>query len=404
MPRQPDRSAFDRLVARLLEEGGYDRRQFLARAGGTGLAVTGAGTLLAACGGVKGTQEDKTQVDTNVSHPKVPITDMDFSNWPLYINRAVLKQYDQQTGGKVKYIEDINDNEEFYAKVRQQLEAGRPIGRDLVVLTDWMAERWVKNNYVTPIDQKNVPNAKNLQPGLKNPTWDPGRKFSLVWQSGMTGIGYNPKKTGRKLTSVNDLFDPKFKGRVSMLADQRDSSNLVMISRGIDPRQASIDDVLAAIDKIGEENDKGQIRRFTGNDYTTDLAKGNLWAAVAYSGDIYQLKADNPDLEFLIPEEGATLWSDNIFMPAKVAHPYAAEVMMNLVYEPEAAAEITKEVAYVSPVVGVQEILEKSDPKLAEDQLVFPDDETRKRLYPFPSLTPAEERQANVAMAKVTGA
>jgi spermidine/putrescine transport system substrate-binding protein len=200
------------------------------------------------------------------------------------------------------------------------------------------------------------------------------------------------------------MLDPRFKGRVSMLGDARDASNLIMLKNGVTPETAKIDDVLAAIEELDKINRSGQIRRFTGNDYTTDLTKGNLWIVQAYSGDIIQLQADNPDLRFVIPEEGATLWSDNMLIPKGAAHPYAAEEWMNYVYEPEVAAKIAAYVNYVTPVVGAREALAKDDPKLAENQLVFPSDETLAKLHPFPTLSEDEERQMNEAMQAVVGA
>jgi spermidine/putrescine transport system substrate-binding protein len=178
----------------------------------------------------------------------------------------------------------------------------------------------------------------------------------------------------------------------------------MVLLAGKKTEDATIDDVLAGIEKIDQENKKGQIRRFTGNDYTTDLAKGNVWVAVAYSGDIFQLKTDNPTLEFLIPEEGAILWTDNMMMPQKPPHPYAAETMMNYVYEPKVAAKIAAYVNYVTPVVGAQEELAKIDPKLASNELIFPSPATRAKLHPQVNLTAQEQRQMNDAMQKVVGA
>jgi spermidine/putrescine transport system substrate-binding protein len=398
----PDRNLdlfFEELV-----EGRMSRRQVLRRLGAAGLTVSSAGTLLAACGGVKGTDKGSpTKVTAN--HPKVKIGELDFSNWPLYIDKKVLKDFEKAyPGSNVKYTEEINENEEFFGKVRQQLQRGDSLNRDIVVLTDWMAGRWIRGGWLEPIDKRNIPNAKNLQPGLQHPKFDPNRNFTLPWQSGMTAIGYNPKKTGRKLTSINDLFDPKFKGKVTMIADPRDSAGLVMISMGKKTATATVADYMAAIDKIDQENKKGQIRRFTGNDYTTDLAKGNVWASVAYSGDIFQLKSDNPDLEFLIPEEGALLWTDNMMIPQKPPHPYAAETMMNYVYEPAVAAKIADFVNYVTPVVGAQQEMEKLDPKLAHNELIFPSAATRKLLQPYPFLPASEEQQVVERMQQVTGA
>lgn len=393
----------DRVVERMLEGDGQSRRQFVKRLAGAGLTFSGAAAFLAACGGVKGESAGRKAV-ANVHHPKVPIGNWTWSNWPLYIDKSVLKDFDRKYGGHVKYIEDINDNFEFFGKVRQQLQAGQPIGRDLVVLTDYMAGRWVRDGFVTGIDKRNVPNAKNLQPNLQHPKYDPNRDFTLPWQSGATGIGYDPRKTGRRLHSVNDLFDPKFKGRVTFLSEPYDSAGLVLLGMGINPTTASLNQIYKAIDKIQAAQKAGQIRRFTGNDYTTDLSKGNTWVAMAYSGDLVQLRADNPHLEFVYPDEGAMLFTDNMMIPAKAAHPYAAETMMNYVYEPQVAAKIAAYVNYVSPVVGAKEVLLKDNPKIANDPLIFPDDTIRKRLHPYPSLSEADERAMEDRMSQVVGA
>src|SRR3954463_14576650 len=297
-----------------LVEGRVSRRQLIRRLGAAGLTMSSAGTLLAACGGVKGTDKGGP-TKSSASHPKVAIKELDFSNWPLYIDRAVLKDFEKQyPGSNVKYTEEINDNEEFFGKVRQQLQRGDSLNRDIVALTDWMAARWVAAGWVEPKDKKNIPNEKNLVANLQHPLWDPNRNFSLPWQSGMTAIGYNPAKTGRKLNSIGDLFDPKFKGKVTMLSDPHDSAGLMVLLAGKKTEDATLDDVLAGIQKIDEQNKKGQIRRFTGNDYVTDLTKGNAWVSVVYSGDVFQLKKDIPELQCLIPAEGAMLWTENMTM------------------------------------------------------------------------------------------
>src|SRR3954471_11087413 len=253
----PDRRELD-LFFEQVAEGRVSRRQVLRRLGAAGLTMSSAGTLLSACGGVKGTDTNDASKAANASHPKVAIKELDFSNWPLYIDRAVLKDFEKQyPGSNVKYTEEINDNEEFFGKVRQQLQRGDSLNRDIVALTDWMAARWVAAGWVEPKDKKNIPNEKNLVANLQHPLWDPNRNFSLPWQSGMTAIGYNPAKTGRKLNSIGDLFDPKFKGKVSMLSDPRDSAGLVIISEGKTTATATIDDVMGAIAKIDQENKKG---------------------------------------------------------------------------------------------------------------------------------------------------
>ncbi|UUY06337.1 spermidine/putrescine ABC transporter substrate-binding protein [Svornostia abyssi] len=320
------------------------------------------------------------------------------------MDKALLKDFDKEYGGKVKYVEEINDNYEFFSKVRQQLQNGQPIGRDIVVLTDYMAQRWVKDGYTEPIDKKNVPNAKNLVANLQTIAYDPERSYTLPYQSGAVGIGYNIEKTGRELTSIDDFFDPKFKGRVTMFSEPYDAASTVLIQQGKDPEKATIDELLEAIEVISKANDEGQFRRFTGNDYSTDLTKGNAWVCMAYSGDLVQLQSDNPNLRFAYPEQGAVRFTDNMMMPAKVEHPYAAETMMNYLYEPEVAAKLAAYVNYISPVDGIKEILEKSDPEIASNELIFPPDEVAAKLKNYPQLTPAEERQMREAMAQVTGA
>jgi spermidine/putrescine transport system substrate-binding protein len=399
---------FESALEQFLKAQQQSRRRFLGRAGGAAFAMGGLSTLLAACGGVEGSQEKAKEANEDkagtVSHPKETIGDWTFSNWPLYMDKKLLKAFDKKYGGKVRYLEDINDNYEFFGKVRQQLENGQPIGRDIVVLTDYMASRWIRNGYAEPIDKNNVPNAKNIVDNLKSINYDPDRKFTLPYQSGATGIGYNIKKTGGELTSVKDLFDPKFKGKVTMLSEPYDSASTVLLGDGVDCSKATLDQLLGAIDKIDKANQAGQFRRFTGNDYTTDLAKGNIWIALSFSGDLVQLQSDNPDLRFSYFEEGNVAFNDNLMMPAKVEHPYAAETMFNYLYDPEVAAKLAAYVNYISPVKGAKEVLEKTDPEIANNELIFPPPEVQAKIHAYPNLSPADERAMQEAMAKVTGA
>jgi spermidine/putrescine transport system substrate-binding protein len=398
----------ERALEEYLETQRLSRRRFLGRAGGAAFALSGMSAVIAACGGVEGTNEKAKESNAEkaetVSHPKTEIGDWTFSNWPLYMDKKMLKQFDKKFGGKVKYLEDINDNYEFFGKVRQQLENGQPIGRDIVVLTDYMASRWIRNNYAEPIDKNNVPNGSNIVENLASINYDPERKFTLPYQSGATGIGYNIKKTGGELHSVADLFDPKFKGRVTLLSEPYDSASTVLLGDGIDCSKATIDQILGAIEKIDKANQEGQFRRFTGNDYTTDLAKGNIDVALGWSGDLVQLQSDNPDLRFTYFDEGNVAFNDNMLMPAHVEHAYAAETMMNWLYDPKVAAELAAWVNYISPVKGAKEELEKTDPDIANNELIFPPPEVQQKIHAYPNLSPADEREMQEAMAKVTGA
>jgi spermidine/putrescine transport system substrate-binding protein len=400
--------SIDDIVERMMAGHEQSRRQFLQRLGVMGVATSGAGALVAGCGGVKGTEGNAAKQDqkaASVSHPKTTIADWTWSNWPLYMDKKLLKQFDKRQGGHVKYIEDINDNAEFTSKVQAQLNGGTPIGRDLVVITDTTAAKWIRNGWAEPVDWKNVPNRKNVLPAWSKYDYDPDGKYLLPYQSGAIGIGYNPKLTGRKLTSFDEVFhDPKFKGKVTCLSDEESGCYAILMLKGIKPADATLQQKLDAIAELGKISADGQFRRFTGNDYSTDLAKGNAWISMAYSGDVVQLQSDNPELEFVYPKEGALLWTDQMMLPAKVEHPYAAETMMNYLYDPEVAAKLAAYVNYFSPVKGVKEILTKTDAKLASNPLIFPPEDVQQRLYATPGVSAKDQRAAQEAMAKVTGA
>jgi spermidine/putrescine transport system substrate-binding protein len=400
--------SIDELVERMMAGHDQSRRQFLQRLGVMGVATSGVGTLVAGCGGVKGTAGQGKKQDekaASVSHPKTTIGNWTWSNWPLYMDKKLLKQFDKRYGGHVKYIEDINDNAEFTSKVQAQLNGGTPIGRDLVVITDTTAAKWIRNGWADPVDWKNVPNRANVLPAWSKYDYDPDGKYLLPYQSGAIGIGYNPKLTGRKLKSFDEVFhDPKFKGKVTCLSDEESGCYAILLLKGIKPADATLQQKLDAIAELGKISDAGQFRRFTGNDYSTDLAKGNAWISMAYSGDVVQLQSDNPELEFVYPKEGSLLWTDQLMLPAKVEHPYAAETMMNYLYDPPVAAKLAAYVNYFSPVKGVKEILTKTDAKLANNPLIFPPEDVRSRLYTTPGVSASDQRATQEAMAKVTGA
>ncbi|HEY4279431.1 MAG TPA: extracellular solute-binding protein [Conexibacter sp.] len=407
MADELDPEQLDHAFREIFGDKRLSRRRFLGRSATAAFAAGGLASVLSACG-IAGTAARNLRVlqaeAENVHHPRTAIGDWTFANWPLYIDKKVIREFNARFGGHCKYIEEINDNNEFYGKVRQQLAQGVFIGRDIVVLTDYMAGRWVRYGYVTPIDKRNVPNMRNLVPNLRSIGYDPRRQFTLPYQSGAIGLGYDIKQTGVEIRSVRDLFDPRWKGRVTMFTEPYDSAGTVLLGEGIDASRATLDQQLSAIEKIGKAASAGQFRRFTGNDYTTDLTKGNVAIALSYSGDLVQLQSDNPNLRFSYPEEGAMLFTDNMMMPSHVEHPYAAETMMNYLYDPQVAAVVCDWVNYISPVDGIKPILERMDPDVAHNDLIFPPDSVRKKLYPYPSFSTRQEQQMYEAMAKVTGA
>lgn len=339
------------------------------------LLVLAAAITVAACGDSEiGGTDENAEVPTAVAEGE-PTGELNISNWPFYVDKKTVPEFEQATGLTVEYNEDVNDNSEFFGKVQPQLSEGESGGRDIMVVTDWMAKKMHDLGYLQNFDQEAVePAIQNLVPDLAEPAFDPERQFSLPWQAGMTGLVVNTAEAP-DVTSINDLFDPKYKGRVEMLTELRDTVPLVMKADGVDPATATKEDWMAAIDKIRGAAESGQIRKFTGNDYTKDLANGNAVAVIGWSGDAVQLQADNPDIEFVMPEDGCMIWADNMVIPVGAPNPTAAYEWMRYVYEPENQAQITDYNYYFTPVAGVKPELEKQGSDAASSNLVFPDQE-----------------------------
>jgi spermidine/putrescine transport system substrate-binding protein len=312
-----------------------------------------------------------------------------FSNWPLYIDvnektkrHPSLDLFTKQTGIRVNYIEDINDNAQFFGKIQQQLAHGKSTGRDIIVMTDNSPypALLIKKGWVEKLDKSVLPNIKNLVPTLAHPAWDPKREYSLPWQSGMTGIAYNEKLT-KPITSIDQLLtDKKLKGKVTALANFGDTVGIVALANGDNP--AKIDDATfnRVVAKIKKAKASGQIRQFTGNDYAGMMAKGDIVAAIAWSGDIVQLQPDNPHLKFVLPRAGGMIWTDNMLIP-KGGNAKLASTYMNFYYGPKIAALVEDYVNYICPVNGAGKVLLKQDPKVAKNPLIFPPATWTARLH-----------------------
>ncbi|WP_369179822.1 ABC transporter substrate-binding protein [Streptomyces mutabilis] len=316
-----------------------------------------------------------------------------WANWPLYIDtdderpsrRPTLEAFERETGISVEYVEEINDNDEFFGKISPSLMNHRPTDRDLIVISDWMCGRFVRLGWVQEMDGSRRPNVTEyLDPLLRSPAFDPGRKFTVPWQSGITGIACNRRRLGREIRHVSDLWADDLKGRVTLLSGMDEAFALLMQGDGVDITDWTADDFHAMCDRVEEQVGKGQIRRFTGNDYIKDLAGGDVLACQAYSGDVIQLQADDPDIEFVVPEEGAELWSESLMIPNLARHKANAERLIDFYYRPEVAAELAAWVNYVCPVPAARDVLASSDDEetaaLAEDPLIFPDAAMRERL------------------------
>ena len=343
---------------------------------------------ISACGGDTvggGNEGEATMAEGGKASGELTI-----SNWPGYIDpdeggkKGTVAEFEDETGISVDYVEDINSNDGFFGKMQPLLEEGESGGRSVFVVADYMAEQMHDLGYLQEIDHADLPTVfKTLAPGLESPDFDPERKFSVPWQGGMTGIWVDTSKAP-EIRSVNDLFDPKYRGKVTMLDELRESPALVMLAEGVDPAEASADEWLKAIEKIKSAADSGQIRKFTGNEYTEDLTAGNIVAAIGWSGDASLIENDNA--EWRMPTEGCTRWMENMVIPVGAPNTAAALAWMDFVYRPEVAVDITEWVEYISPVEGVQELLEKRGSDLAKSEIVFPTEE-------FTAIAPARSRR-----------
>ena len=382
------------------------RRTVLRGAGGAGVAAA-----LAACG--TGDTGDSAKPEPTVKDESASDKVVRWANWPAYLdydedakNYPTLEAFQTETGIKATYAEDIDDNDSYYGKVQGQLRNGDDIGKDVITLTDWMAGRLIRQGYVQELDKAKIPNAANLNPKLQDVGFDPGRKYSLTWQSGYAGIGYRKDKVGRELKTLDDLWAPDLKGKIVVLSEMRDTVGLIMMSQGVNiAEDFTEDDFNSALDVLQKQVDSGQIRQVKGNSYLEDLRSGNAIAAIAWSGDILlaQFEEEDPNYTFALPETGGTLWSDNLMIPIGSPHKTNAEKLMDWYYDPAIAAEVAAYVNYICPVDGAKEEMEKIDPSLVDSPLIFPTEEDLGNVQVFRSLDPDEETTYSEAFQKVIG-
>jgi spermidine/putrescine transport system substrate-binding protein len=397
-------------AAAVLSATGLSRRTLMRGllAGGAFVATGGA---LAACG----TAPAKNNAAKACSATDVSATEkkLVFSNWPLYIDvdandekkRPSLEAFTAKTGIAVTYQEDVNDNNEFFGKVRNQLQGCQNIDRDIIVLTDWMAAKLIDLGWVQKFDNAKTPNfGKNLLPSLRSRSWDKDMVYAAPWQSGLTGLSYNAK-VAKEIRTVDELLTrPDLKGKVAVLSEMRDTMGLMLMSIGKNPADFTEADFDAALEKLKKAVDSGQIRKFTGNDYKEDLAKGDLAACFAWSGDVIQLSAEDAQIKFVTPDEGLMLWSDNILLPATATHKANVEQYIDYYYDPKVAAQVAATVNYICPVTGAQEAMKDVDPKLVENPLIFPDSATLGKVKGFKALSEEENRKYSEKFESVAGA
>jgi spermidine/putrescine transport system substrate-binding protein len=368
-----------------------NRRTLLAgaSAGATALA-------LAACSTGGGQARPSAAADSSSSDKT-----LNWANWAAYIdedddgNYPTLVAFTEETGIEVNYEVAVDDNNTYYGKVKDQLALGQDIGADTVCLTDWMVSRWIRLGYTQELDHANIPNLANLTPSLRDPDFDPGRAHSIPWQGGFAGIAWNKEAIPGGIESVSDLWDSSLKGRVGVLSEMRDTMGCIMLDNGVDiAGDWGDEEYTAAIDLLREQVESGQVRNIKGNSYLEDLKSEDTLAAIVWSGDITVLNAEAGDKwEFAIPSAGGTLWNDNFLVPIGSPRKTNAETLINYYYEPEVAAEVAAWVNFITPVVGAKEAAMAIDPELAENQLIFPNEQTLSTAHIFRSLTGAEEQK-----------
>jgi spermidine/putrescine transport system substrate-binding protein len=378
-----------------------------------GGALLSASAFLAACG-VEGTSGDDAPQESEFWASQTKANQLDFANWPLYMDTAKvggktvhpsLLAFTKETGIKVNYKEAIEDNDSFLGKINPSLQAGQDPGWDLIVITDGGSiEKLIRQSFLTELDHTKLPNfAKNASDSVKNPAYDPGNKYTLAWQSGLVGLAYNPKLTKREITSFQDLYDPAFKGKITVFGDDTDFPTMVMIGLGIDPAKSTEEDWKRTAEEMKKL--KPQLREFVDNSGMADvLSSGNAWISQAYSGDVYQLNiGGSPEIKFVIPKEGATYWTDNMAIPKNAKHPLDAITYMDYVYRPEVAADLVEGIAYITPVPAAKEQLQAKAAKasgedrqaledLVQSPLIFPSPDDLKNVKRYRALTVEEEQ------------
>jgi spermidine/putrescine transport system substrate-binding protein len=384
------------------------RRRFMVRSGfGLGGLLL-APSVLAACGGGDGGASGATGGDGD--------KELTFSNWDAYIDEddngnvdganTTIADFKKATGIKLTYRKDFNDNDEYFNKIYSPLLGkGKRIAADITAPSSWMAARIIGLGWTEELPLAEIPNHKNLEDSYLDLAWDPGAKHFMPWQAGIAGIAWNPKLVGGDLSSANDLYDPRLKGKVAMLTEWRDSVGLTMLGQGADISKPQMGAINAALDKIDKAKSDGQVLKFTGNEYLRLLENGDISACVAWSGDIAQL---DPDLgiKFAIPDEGGTQWFDTMCISKSSPNRVAAARWMNYVYDPVNAAKITAWVQYISPVKGVKEALVDQGADgaaLAESPLLFPTADTLSKLKVFGELKQQDDIDVQTRFNEITG-
>lgn len=365
------------------------RRDLLLRGAIGAAGAASLSAVLAACGGgggIEGQSASSAEEGAAASVDRTLADKFVLSNWPLYIDindetkkSPTLEGFTKETGVPVEYIEDINSNEEFFGIVQGPLSQGQFV-RDMAIPTGYLVVQMKDLGYLEKFDLESIPNLSGVT--ATAPDWNPGFEWGIPWQSYMTGIAYNEAKI-KGIDSFEQLLtDPALKGKVTLLNSMNDTMGVALQANGYSSSkivESEFDETLEQLQKAVQD---GQIRQFTGNDYTGPLAKGDLFACLAWSGDVIQLQIDNPKLKFAIPETGGGIATDYMCI-LKGGNVYTSSVFANYVLDPKIAAQLSLYVNYISPVAASKAEAENVDPAVASNQLIYPDEATLAKLQEF---------------------
>lgn len=318
-------------------------------------------------------------------------------NWSEYIDPELLPIIEAELGLAVDYQETYEDNQTALETIIEPQLSGDGVPNfDIIVPTNWLAARMIANGWVEQLPLEAIPNHVNIDPAYLTNDWDRGSRFQMPWQAGITGVAYDPAQTTGPINSIAQLFDPSLAGRVALIGEMREAVGFGMLLNGDDPSRPTPLTARAGLDVIVDAVDRGQIAAIVFNEFADGLADGTFAASMAWSGDTVLLQADRPDIEFVIPDEGAISWFDTMVIPKNAQQYASAAAWMNWAYDPSNAAQITSWVQYISPVLGVQDELRRlggESAALADSPILFPDDATRNRLFTWGSLDLEAELQ-----------
>ncbi|MGY6634149.1 MAG: polyamine ABC transporter substrate-binding protein [Alkalilacustris sp.] len=310
-------------------------------------------------------------------------------SWSDYIAPDTLQRFTEATGIEVVY--DVYDSNEV---LEARLLAGRS-GFDVVVPTADFMQRQIAAGIYQPLNRDLLPNLENMDPDLmaQAATFDPGNEHGVIYMWGTTGIGFNTAAIAERLgedfevTGWDLLFDPEVVSQladcgVSLLDSPSDVFPAVLAWLGRDPQSTAAEDFEAAAEAL--EAVRPHLRYFHSSQYITDLANGEICAAMGWSGDVF-IAADRAadagrgvEVAYVIPEEGAMLWFDMMAIPADAPNPEAAHAFINFIMEPEITAGITNYVWYANANTAAMAYV---DPDIAADPGIFPDEDTKAGLF-----------------------